>query len=138
MSTFTVDVVDALRPQPEMVIVLVTAEPASGIETSVPLVPVQPGGGGGGGGVVPVPVKSSRFGEPLPGLPTTPVVAALVSALVTCAAVNDGFAARTSAAAPATCGAAIDVPLIVFVAVLLVCQAEVMLTPGAKMSTHEP
>ncbi len=45
---------------------------------------------------------------------------------------------RTSAAAPATCGAAIDVPLIVFVAVSLVCQAEVMLDPGAKMSRHVP
>ena len=29
-------------------------------------------------------------------------------------------------------------PLIVFVAVLLVCHAEVMLEPGAKMSRHEP
>src|ERR1044071_7550187 len=37
-----VDVLEAaVCPQPEMVIELVTAEPASGIETSVPLVPVQ-------------------------------------------------------------------------------------------------
>jgi len=33
---------------------------------------------------------------------------------------------------------AIDVPLIVFVAVSLVAHAEVMLDPGAKMSRHVP
>jgi hypothetical protein len=31
-----------------------------------------------------------------------------------------------------------DVPLIVFVAVLLVHHADVIETPGALMSTHEP
>jgi len=31
-----------------------------------------------------------------------------------------------------------EVPLIVFVAVVLVYQAEVMLDPGAKMSVHVP
>jgi len=36
------------------------------------------------------------------------------------------------------CGVAIEVPLIVFVAVLLVCHAEVMLTPGANQSTQLP
>jgi hypothetical protein len=45
---------------------------------------------------------------------------------------------RYCAATPATCGEAIDVPLIVFVAVVLVHQAEVMLDPGAKMSTQLP
>ena len=40
--------------------------------------------------------------------------------------------------APATCGVAIEVPLMVFVAVSLVFQAEVMLEPGAKMSRHVP
>jgi hypothetical protein len=48
------------------------------------------------------------------------------------------LAASTSAAAPATCGVAIEVPLIVFVAVLLLYQADVMLTPGAMMSTQVP
>jgi len=52
--------------------------------------------------------------------------------------VNDGFWARTSAAAPVTCGVAIDVPLMVFVAVLLVFHAEVMDEPGAKMSRQVP
>jgi hypothetical protein len=37
-----------------------------------------------------------------------------------------------------TCGDAIEVPLIVFVAVLLPIQSEVMLEPGALRSTHEP
>src|SRR5206468_5388053 len=39
---------------------------------------------------------------------------------------------------PVVCGVAIDVPLIVFVAVLLEYQSEVMFTPGPKMSTHVP
>jgi hypothetical protein len=37
-----------------------------------------------------------------------------------------------------TCGVAIDVPLIVFVAVLLPIQSEVTLVPGALISTHDP
>ena len=46
--------------------------------------------------------------------------------------------AGTRAATPATCGVAIDVPLIVLVAVSLVAHADVMLEPGAKMSTTLP
>jgi hypothetical protein len=49
-----------------------------------------------------------------------------------------GLAARWRAAAPATCGVAIDVPLIVLVAESPVCHAEAMLEPGAKMSRQEP
>ena len=45
---------------------------------------------------------------------------------------------RNRAATPVTCGVAIDVPLIVLVAVLLVDHADVMLEPGAKMSTTLP
>jgi hypothetical protein len=44
----------------------------------------------------------------------------------------------SSAAAPATCGEAIDVPLIVRIAELLPIQAEVMSTPGAEISTQLP
>jgi len=33
---------------------------------------------------------------------------------------------------------AIDVPLIVFVAVSLVCQVDMIEDPGAKMSRHDP
>ena len=69
---------------------------------------------------------------------TTPVVAFATSAWLTADGEAPGFACRYSAIAPATCGAAIDVPLIVFVAVLLVCHAEVMLAPGANRSRHEP
>ena len=54
----------------------------------------------------------------------------------------DGVAAvlfaRYSAATPATCGVAIEVPLMVLVAVLLVYQAEVIDEPGAKMSRQVP
>src|SRR5881394_2267480 len=39
---------------------------------------------------------------------------------------------------PVTCGVAIDVPLSVAVAVSLVLYAEMMLDPGAKMSTMLP
>ncbi len=49
-----------------------------------------------------------------------------------------GWLASHSAAAPATCGVAIDVPLIVFDAVSLVFHADVMLVPGANRSVQEP
>jgi hypothetical protein len=45
---------------------------------------------------------------------------------------------RNRAATPVTCGVAIDVPLIVLVAVLLVDHADVIDDPGAKMSTTLP
>ena len=94
---------------------------------------------GGGGVVPPVPnVYSSRLGEPVPGEPTTPVVAVDVSREAMVAGAAPGLACANSAAVPVTCGVAIDVPLIVFVAVLLVFQADVMLLPGAKMSTQVP
>lgn len=47
-----------------------------------------------------------------------------VMACETAAGEADGFNSRKSAATPATCGAAIDVPLRTAVAVLLVGQAE--------------
>ena len=52
--------------------------------------------------------------------------------------VCDGLNDKYSAAAPATCGLAIDVPLSVAVEVLLGMYAEKMLDPGAKMSRHVP
>ena len=45
---------------------------------------------------------------------------------------------RTRAAAPATCGEAIEVPEIVFTAELEVLQADVIPEPGAKMSRQLP
>ena len=49
------------------------------------------GGGGGGGGEPPGFVYSRRFGEPVPGLLTTPAVALPVIAALTCAGVADGL-----------------------------------------------
>ena len=69
---------------------------------------------------------------------TIPLAALFTSALVTVDGLAEGFCARYNAATPVTCGVAMDVPLIVFVAVLLVFQLEVMPVPGAKMSTHVP
>jgi len=45
---------------------------------------------------------------------------------------------QIEAAMPATCGQAMDVPEIVFVAVLEPIQADMMLLPGAKVSTQVP
>ena len=56
----------------------------------------------------------------------------------TCAGVADGLDCRYSAAAPATCGAAIDVPPIVAAPVSLVMPAETMFRPGANRSTQVP
>jgi hypothetical protein len=78
------------------------------------------------------------LGDPVPGFDTWPVVEFWTSACVTVAGGAPVFVWRYRAIAPATCGDAIEVPLIVFVAVLLVCQADVMLEPGAKMSRHVP
>jgi hypothetical protein len=82
--------------------------------------------------------NSSRLAVPV----GTPVSlfndAALTIAFLTVAGEAVRLFCRNRAATPATCGVAIDVPLIVLVAVLLVNHAEVMLDPGAKMSTTLP
>ena len=90
------------------------------------------------GGVVSLPpppvmksVYSSRLGEPVPGLVTLFGVALFTRASRTCAGVAVGLALRKSAAAPATCGEAMDVPLIDVLDVLPEFDAEVMLEPGA-------
>ena len=62
----------------------------------------------------------------------------LISADATAAGVAILLALKNTAAAPETWGVAIDVPLMVFVAVALVFHADVMPTPGALMSTQEP
>src|SRR5690606_14657370 len=99
------------------------------------------GSGSGPGSEPPEPrpsVYSSRLGEPLPGEVTTPVVAVETIASATCEGEAEGLACRYSAAAPATCGDAIEVPEIVLVALSEVYQAEVMLLPGAKRSRQLP
>ena len=82
-------------------------------------------------------VKRSRFGLPEPALPTLPVVA-LFNSVVLAVDGDPVVPWMIKATTPATCGDAIDVPLMVFVAELLDFHADVMLEPGAKMSTHEP
>ena len=102
---------------------------------SVPGVGVGVGVGGG------VPVKSEksrRFGDPVPGLVTWLSVELLMMAAVTVAGDAVGFVSRNKAATPVTCGVAIEVPEIVLVAVSLVFHDDVMLLPGAKMSTQVP
>src|SRR5689334_15148715 len=82
--------------------------------------------------------NSNRFGEPVPALVILFSDALLVIVFMTVATEALGFDSNTNAATPVTCGAAIDVPEIVFVAVSLVDHAEVIDEPGAKTSTHAP
>lgn len=84
-----------------------------------------------------VVVSNSRFGEPAASV-TVPVVAPPLMTSATVAGDAAGLVCKNSAAAPATCGAAIDVPLIVAVATSDVCQEDVMFEPGANKSTHVP
>ncbi len=81
---------------------------------------------------------SSRFGDPVPGFVTLPAVDPPTSACATVAGEACGDPVRYSAATPATWGAAIDVPLIVAVAVSEECPADLMLDPGANRSRHVP
>lgn len=95
-------------------------------------------GGGGGGGGAPTTEYKSLFGVP-DGIPVmTLAVALLIKAVCTAAGVEVGLAWRYRAAAPATCGADIEVPEMVLVAVFVVFQADVMFTPGAEISTRDP
>src|SRR4030095_1239810 len=82
--------------------------------------------------------KSNRLGEPVPAPVTLFSVALLMIAAVTVAGEAVGFVSRNKAATPVTCGVAIDVPEMVFVAVSLVLHADVMPLPGAKMSRQVP
>ena len=108
-------------------------EPGAGVGVGLGL------GVGVGVGVGPVSSEySSRLGDPDPGLVTLFSVELLMIAEVTVAGEAVVFVSRKSAATPATCGAAIEVPEIVLVAVSLVLQEEVMLEPGAKMSRQVP
>src|SRR5690554_6394089 len=68
----------------------------------------------------------------------TPVVALFTMAVWTCAGEAPGLVCRYRAAAPATCGVAIEVPDRVAVAVFDDGLADRMLTPGAWTSTQVP
>ena len=84
------------------------------------------------------PTKSSEFGEPAPISVNAPDVALSLMRDATCAGERFGCDSRMRAAAPATCGAAIDVPLSVAVATSLVEVADVIDEPGANTSRHVP
>lgn len=90
------------------------------------------------GVIDPSPTYKSKFGDPTPALPTTPCVAWATSCAETAAGDKDGSLSNNRAAAPATCGAAMDVPLSSLEAVSLETPAERMPTPGAKTSRHCP
>ena len=83
------------------------------------------------------PVYNKRFAVPT-GSVTTFGVALIDNAEATAAGVNPGVTSSKSAAAPATCGVAIDVPDNDRRAVGEEVPAETMEEPGAKISTHEP
>ena len=78
-----------------------------------------------------------KFGEPVPGEPTLPGVALRRTMSAISAGVAEGVPSRKSATAPATCGDAIDVPLIEVEPVLF-RRADVIELPGAKTSTQVP
>ena len=65
-------------------------------------------------------------------------VAAAMSVDVTAAGLALGFDCKYKATTPATCGDAIDVPDIEVRSVVLRMYDDVMETPGANTSTHEP
>lgn len=81
---------------------------------------------------------SSRFGEPVPALVTTFVVALFTIAFRTVADEALGLNCLYSAATPATCGEAIEVPLNVAVAVSELNHDDRIPEPGAKRSRHAP
>ena len=83
------------------------------------------------------PVYNKRFAVPT-GSVTTFGVALIDNAEATAAGVNPGVTSSKSAAAPATCGVAIDVPDNDRRAVGEEVPAETIAEPGAKISTHDP
>lgn len=74
-------------------------------------------------------VFTKRLGDPSPTFIVVLATASFnIMALISLAD-KSGFAPMYKAATPATCGLAMDVPLIVFVAVSLVNQVDVMSVP---------
>ena len=74
----------------------------------------------------------------MPAFTTLPWVAEVIRLVATCCGDHAAFAPSTSAAAPATCGVAMEVPLMTAVPESLVYPAEVMSEPGANRSTQVP
>ena len=98
---------------------------------------VSRAGTSAGAGATPDDTLSIRFAADF-GSETTPRVAPCTIAARRASGVAEGVAASRSAAAPATCGAAMDVPNSVAVAVGDVWYAERMPDPGANTSRQEP
>src|SRR5690349_19682875 len=97
MLTAIVEVDEAARPQPEIVMLLETAAPASGMLTRVALVPLQPAGGVGpvvGGVVGGVVVPPLQVGSPDCAGTLTASQAALT--VLNCAQVESRFLAAVS------------------------------------------
>ena len=90
---------------------------------------------GASGGSCP-PVNRSLLGDRSPMSSRMPEVADAVSRLEICAGVAVGVASSSRAAAPATWGAAIEVPE--SVAVPPVGESDTIETPGANRSTQDP
>ena len=125
----------AVQLQPACVVTVTLAGPPAAAKPAlVGLIEKEQGFGVG----PPLDENSSRLGEPVPAFVTLFGVELLMIAAVTVAGEALGFVSRNSAATPATCGVAIDVPEIVFIAVSLVLHDDVMLLPGAKMSRQAP
>src|SRR5688572_9647821 len=99
---------------------------------------VKAADGGASTGPLSNSAYNSRLGDPVPMPVSLLTLALLTTPAWTVAAEAVGSVARYSAATPATCGDAIDVPLMVLVAVSFVYQAEVMLEPGANKPTQVP
>src|SRR4051812_3237819 len=85
-------------------VVLTAGAQVAGVLGVVGVTGVVTGAAGVSGVAVRVRVYSSLFGEPVPALFTTPLVAAATSASRTCCGVAAGWPARYSAAAPVTSG----------------------------------
>src|SRR5439155_26598621 len=116
MCTVTLVVAEALPAQPLTVSLLSTVD-RSAMARAYELVngPQVVGAGAGAGAAA--PTYSSLFGEPVLALVTLSAVAVPTSVSRTCCGVIVGFCASSSAASPATCGVALEVPLMVVVAV---------------------
>ena len=93
---------------------------------------------GGPGTVYSAPLNASLLGLSSPGLPTAPSVASSLILSDTSSGVFSPSSALRYSASPATCGHAMLVPEMVFVAVLLPVHVLRMSTPGANTSSAMP
>ena len=81
---------------------------------------------------------NNLLGELGPKEPVNRLVAEFNNAQLICRGVAVGLLCKKSAATPATCGADIEVPLMVFESVLELNHADLILEPGANKSTQTP